>query len=206
VASGNLDTYYKASLEQLKDVIVRYPSTQSAVLASLDLSQLYYDHKMYDEASSLLQTSLKNVSYPLTKALVLINLGLNQEAKGDCPGAISSWMKIPGDKSMAAFQGNALIKSALCYEKLNQNDKAEEIFRRFENAEKQKTQIADSIAAKHKVSLHIPPQFQPKENIAAFQKEISQSDELQNIEALLSDRDAVKAAKRYLLLLKNKQS
>ncbi|MDZ4676214.1 MAG: tetratricopeptide repeat protein [Oligoflexia bacterium] len=133
-ASGNLEADYKDSLPLYKDVIQKYPSSQAAVLASLDLGHLYSQHKKYDEASNVLQGAVKNARHPVTKGLALDQLGGSLEAKGDCSAAISQWEKVEKDKDLQFLHGSSLIKMGLCYEKLNQNDKAEQTYRRAETS------------------------------------------------------------------------
>jgi len=206
VPTGKIEVDYKDSIDQLKDVITRFPKTQSSVIAALDLARVYHDYNKYDDSISVLNAASKVANHPATRGLVFQGLGLAYESKGDCAQAVTQWQKIVDDKTMGPFQANSLIKQALCYEKLNQKDKAIEIFGRFDAAEKERKQLLESLATKFHVSLKIPLQMQPKEQVSAFEKEASKSHDVQRLEALLSDRDSVKAAKRYLQLLKQGQS
>jgi tetratricopeptide (TPR) repeat protein len=204
--SGNLEADYKDSLTQLKDVVTRFPSTQSGVVASLDLAKLYRQYNKSELSIPLLENSAKVAKHPVMKGLVLFNLGLAHEAKDDCKGAIGEWQKIQDDPALGAFQANTLIKEALCYEKLGQKDKAIEIYGRFDAAEGERKALVESVATRYQLNLKIPLQMQSKDKVEAFEKEITKSHDAQRLEALLSDREAVKAAKKYLQILKQGQS
>ncbi len=206
VPTGKLEVDYKDVIEQLRDVITRFPKTQSSVIAALDLARIYQNYNKADDSISVLNGASAVASHPATRGLVFQGLGLAYESKGDCVAAITQWQKIIDDKTMAPFQPNSLIKQALCYEKLNQKDKAIEIFGRFDAAEAERRQLLESLATKFHINLKMPLQMQPKDAVAAFEKEASKSHDVQRLEALLSDRDSVKAAKKYLLLLKQGQS
>jgi TolA-binding protein len=141
-ATGNLETDYKDSLPLYQEVVQKYPSSQAAVLASLDLGHLYYEHKKYDDAVKVLDGAVKYARHPVTKGLALDQLGAALEAKGDCGSAIKQWEKIEQDKELQFLQGPSLIKMGLCYEKLKQIDKAEQTYHRAE------TLTSDAEAAK----------------------------------------------------------
>jgi len=206
VPTGKIDVDYKDSIDQLKDVITRFPKTQSSVIAALDLARIYHDYNKYDDSISVLTTASTVANHPATRGLVLQGLGLAYESKGDCARAVTQWQKIIDDKTMGPFQANSLIKQALCYEKLNQKDKAMEIYGRFDAAEAERKQLLESLATKFHINLKIPLQMQPRDQVSAFEKEATKSHDVQRLEALLSDRDSVKAAKKYLQALKQGQS
>jgi predicted negative regulator of RcsB-dependent stress response len=206
VPTGKIEVDYKDAIEQLKDVITRFPRTQTSVIAALDLARIYHSYNKPDDSISVLNGAVGVANHPATKGLVLQSLGLAYESKGDCTSAVNQWQKIIDDKTMGPFQANSLIKQALCYEKLNQKDKAIEIFGRFDAAEAERKQLLESLATKFHINLRMPLQMQPKDAVQAFEKEATKSHDVQRLEALLSDRDSVKAAKKYLLLLKQGQS
>ena len=64
---------------------------------------------------------------------------------------------------MAAFQADALVKTALCYEKLGQTDKAGEIYKRFDAADQKLKTITESVARDAGVNLGMPMEMQPAE-------------------------------------------
>jgi tetratricopeptide (TPR) repeat protein len=130
--TGNLEADYKDSIPLLKGVIEKYPSSQASVLAALDLTKLYQDHKQYEPQVPLLEKAATVARHPVTKALTLNQLAIAFEGKGDCAKAIKTWQRIEQNKELAFMAGKSLLNMGLCYEKLNQNDKAEQAYLRAE--------------------------------------------------------------------------
>lgn len=206
VATGQLDVDYKTALPLLKDVISSYPSTQASVVAALDLGRLYHDYKKYDDEISVLTEAVPEADHPVTKAMLLDNLGIAFEVKGDCNKALEQWQKISDHPKMSAFYGKAIINSALCYEKLNQPDKALAYYEKFDNAEKELTTLTNSLAAEYSVNPNLPLEQQPAVAVQKYQNALYKSARYQELGHLLGDQDSVKTAKKYMKLLKRGQS
>ena len=204
--TGDLNVDFKEAVPAFKEVITQYGDTQAGVVASLQLGRLYHEYKKYDDEIAVLGKAATTSQHPVTKAMALTNLGSAYEAKGDCANAVDQWQKIQGSPDMAPFLGDSLIKTALCYEKLNQKDKAMATYQRFDDAEKDIKKLTDSIAQEYQINVMAPPETQSAKNVEKFKKALSQSAKYQELEGILSDRQAVKAAKKYLKLLKRGQA
>ena len=59
-------------------------------------------------------------------------MALAYEGKGDCTKAIETWQKIEDNKDLGFLAGKSLVSMGLCYEKLHQNDKAEQAYLKAE--------------------------------------------------------------------------
>ena len=79
-------------------------------------------------------------------------------------------------------------------------------YQRFDDAEKDIKKLTDSIAQEYQINVMAPPETQSAKNVEKFKKALSQSAKYQELEGILSDRQAVKAAKKYLKLLKRGQA
>jgi tetratricopeptide (TPR) repeat protein len=130
--TGDFNTDYKESLPLLKGVVERYPKSQAAVIASLDLSKIYQNYKQYDPQIDLLKSAASHAQHPVTKGLTLNRLAMAYEGKGDCPQAVATWQKIEDSKELSFLAGKSLINMGLCFEKLHQNDKAEQSYLKAE--------------------------------------------------------------------------
>jgi tetratricopeptide (TPR) repeat protein len=201
--TGDLNIDYKDAIAALNEVINQYGDTQAAVIAGLDLGRLYHDYKKYDDEIATLQKTVQSSKHPVTKAMALDNIGGAYESKGDCAAAITNWQKIETDTNMSPFLGEALIKTGLCYEKLNQNDKAMATYQRFDDAEKEIKKFTDSLASEYHINPNAPPESQNTKDVDKFRTALTNSAKYQALEGLLTDRQAVKAAKKYLKLIKS---
>jgi predicted negative regulator of RcsB-dependent stress response len=204
--TGDVNVDFKEAVPALKDVIKHDGDTQAAVIAGLELAKLDHEYKNYDEEISVLNISAEKADHPVTKALAITNLGSAYEAKGDCNGAITQWQKIQSNAAMSPFLGDSLIKTALCYEKLNQNDKALATYQRFDDAEKEMKKITESMANEYQINPSAPPESQSPKKVAQFRHALAQSPKYQELQGLLSDRQAAKSAKKYMRLIKRGQA
>ncbi|MCC6276338.1 MAG: hypothetical protein IT289_00330 [Oligoflexia bacterium] len=132
--SGDLDKDFGSAISELIKVIDQFPRTQASVFASLEVGRLYAQYQKYDLLVDLMKKTSSWAGHPLTKALSSDLLAIGFEGKGDCRQAIGEWHKIENLKGASALAGQAMIKQALCYEKLNQISTAEAIYKRAEDA------------------------------------------------------------------------
>lgn len=130
-ASGNIEKDFGPEVSGFKQVIETHPSSRAAQMAALSLSEIYLNYKLVDDAAQVLnkvepQSGGKNlISY-----IVLTQLGNVLSAKDDCKGAVDQWQKVL-NRSEAAFLHDTLrLKSAFCYEKMNDTAKAEELYKK----------------------------------------------------------------------------
>lgn len=124
---------YSEAIQKFKEVIEKYPKTQTAVAASLEASSLLHKEGQFDEALKLL-TNVENTASggTILKALLLDRLAVAYEAQGKCDKSIEYWKTLESDQRYNMIQGRALVSMGLCYEKLNQLDKAKESYTRAE--------------------------------------------------------------------------
>lgn len=118
--------------EALKKVIEDYPETNAAFQAALLLSGLYSEKNLNKEAIDILSLKIKNLSEStLLNGVAMLKLSYLYEKNKQYDEAIKALDKIITSPQYSEFKPEALLKQALCYESLNQKDKAKEIYEKI---------------------------------------------------------------------------
>jgi predicted negative regulator of RcsB-dependent stress response len=120
-----------AASEALEKVARDFSGTQAGVIASLDYAQGASEAKT-DTAISLLEKTKSSASSASLKALAFYNLGILYAAKGDCNKSIDQWNQIEAREDMSFLHGAVFINKGLCFDKLGQKDKAEQMLKKAE--------------------------------------------------------------------------
>lgn len=122
----DLETIFSAHIQKYQDFINKNKNKKASILASLELGELYFNAKDFP--------SVKNILLPLEpmiedKSEVLAYLFLNllgstfMELK-KWNQALTYFKKILKNKNNSYLHPNVLLKIGLCYENLNQKEKA----------------------------------------------------------------------------------
>lgn len=129
-ASGDMEKDFGPEVAGFKQVMEGHPSSKAAQMAALNLSEIYMNYKKTDDAAAALQKVEGMGGKDLISSIVLSQYGSVLSEKGDCKGAVDQWNKVLS-RSEAGFLHDTLrIKSAFCYEKLNDFAKAEELYKK----------------------------------------------------------------------------
>lgn len=130
-ATGDMDKDYGPEVAGFKTVIEKHPTSKAAQMAALNLSEIYVNYKKLDDASAALEkVAEKSSGKDLISAIVLTQYGNVLSNKDNCKGAVEAWGKVLA-QSQAAFMHDTLrLKSAFCYEKMNEVAKAEELYKK----------------------------------------------------------------------------
>ncbi|HLD74303.1 MAG TPA: tetratricopeptide repeat protein [Bdellovibrionota bacterium] len=114
-------------ISSLKDVVDKYASTVSGVLASLKLGNLYYEYKQFDQAMLYFKKAKK---YAKDKTLLfnaLYNVAYAHESLGQYEEAKNSFEELSfADVEFWALSG--YLGKGRCFEKLGHVDKAKEAY------------------------------------------------------------------------------
>jgi len=130
-ASGDLEKDYGPEVAGLQKVMESYPSSKAAQMAALNLSELYLNYKKPAEASQALQKVEKQSGgSDLVSVVVLTQYGNVLADQGDCKGALEKWQKVLNHSEASFLHDTLRLKSAFCYEKLNEMAKAEELYKK----------------------------------------------------------------------------
>lgn len=113
-------------------VINEYPNSNAAQMSAIHLAKLLIDEKKSDEALKLLQ-KVENKNTGLINTLIQKQIGQLLADNNKCQEAIAIWQKILDRKEASFIHNESKIQQALCYTKLNDFKKAEEILTNLAN-------------------------------------------------------------------------
>ena len=116
----------------LSDFIAKNPNTVAAQMAGILLSDILISDKNTTEALNVLKKVQSNSSV-LSNTLVFKTMGQILADTDKCQEAIEVWDKILANKKAEFTFADIQIKQALCYQKLNNTLKAEEILNKVKN-------------------------------------------------------------------------
>jgi len=106
--------------------------TVAAQFAGLELAQILSEENKLTEALSLLQ-KVETQSDLLSNSLVKMKIGQILADLDKCSDALVVWSKIINSKKFAYIHAESKINQALCYKKMNELQKAEEILNQVKN-------------------------------------------------------------------------
>lgn len=117
---------------ELEKVMTDFPGSIASQMAGLHFANLLVEDKNFDLALSTLQ-KIENKNKGLVNTLVQQQIGQLLADQEKCQEAISIWQKIVDRKEAAFLHNETKIQQALCYTKLNDFKKAEEILTNLAN-------------------------------------------------------------------------
>lgn len=127
-ASGDLQKDYENLPAELEAVVKQHAGRSAATMSALRLAELYTDYKQSDKAVEVLSQVTTHGPKDLLSGLA-INLKATLLADSEkCTEALTEWDKVLQVKSLSFLHGEAKLKSALCYEKMNNTEKAMAIY------------------------------------------------------------------------------
>lgn len=127
-ATGDLQKDYGSLVETFSGIVDKNPNSKAASMSALYLAEIYTEYKMPEKAMQ----ALEKVSARKTKD-VLAALVLNKKAglmadQGECSKAVDVWQNLSGQKQLNYIHDEAKLRMALCYEKMNETSKAEQLY------------------------------------------------------------------------------
>ncbi len=135
--AGKKTEDFKTVKVEFENVMSTYPGSKAAQMSAVYLSDILISENNKDQALSTLQKAENNDS-GLINTLVQQQIGSLLADQNKCADALTVWQKII-DRKQAQFLHNATrLQQALCYQKLNDSKKAEEILTNLAN---QKTDL-----------------------------------------------------------------
>ena len=130
-ASGDLAKDYGSLPADFEKVAHDHSGTAAGAQAALTAGQLYLEYKQADKAVELAQMPVKALGKnDLLAQLSRVLWGTALAAKNDCAGAVKVWQDVLDNKSASYLYGEASLRSGVCYETMNQPEKAAEMYRR----------------------------------------------------------------------------
>lgn len=106
--------------------------TVAAQMAALELAEIYNSENKGSESLALLQ-KVETKSDLLSNVLVRMKIAQSFADQDRCSDALIIWSKVLGSKATSYVHAEAKINQALCYKKMNDLVKAEEILNQVKN-------------------------------------------------------------------------
>lgn len=117
---------------ELNAFVSENPATVGAQIAGLELAQILTDENKGDEALALLQ-KVETKADLLSNVLVRMKIAQTLADQDKCSDALVIWSKILDSKATSYLHAEARIDQALCYKKMNDVKKAEDILNQVKN-------------------------------------------------------------------------
>jgi predicted negative regulator of RcsB-dependent stress response len=131
-ATGDMEKDYGPEVAGMKKTVEEYPSSKAAQMAALSLSEIYMNYKKFDDAQQALQKVENNSQgKDLISSIVLTQLGNVYSEKNDCKAAVDQWQKVLSHSNVQFLHDTLRLKTAFCYEKMNDTAKAEELYKKI---------------------------------------------------------------------------
>jgi predicted negative regulator of RcsB-dependent stress response len=122
-ASGDFEKDYGPVAAELTTVIKDAPKSKAAKMAALSLSEVQMQYQKFSEAQATL-AMVNPDGKDLLSAIVQSQLGSIQADQKDCKTALTTWEKVLNNKTAKALHASIKLKQGLCFEALNEIDKA----------------------------------------------------------------------------------
>lgn|GEM_PF-2021167 len=137
-ASGDFTKDYGSEASALNTFIDKYPSSEAAQMAALNLASVQNEYKQFDAAEKVLE-KVKSNSSTFISGLVMSELGNTKANLNNCQNAIETWNTVLTNKKAAFLQGSVKLKQALCYEALKNPEKAKSLYAEIKATDKDGT-------------------------------------------------------------------
>lgn len=126
-AKLDVDAKFGATIEKVKTLDQKFPSTRAAYEARLLLGKLYFDHQDAAKAMPWLQKAVESAPNKLEKTMALATLGYAQERAGDMKAAAETFEKAY-QQGEAAVRGDVMLSQGRVALALNDKAKARSIY------------------------------------------------------------------------------
>lgn len=129
---ANAPTDFTQIKKELEKVSTDFPGSVASQMAALHVANILVDEKNTDAALATLQ-KVENKDRGLVNTLVQQQIGQLLADKQKCPEAIAIWQKIIERREAGFIHNETKLQQALCYTKMNDLKRAEEILTNLAN-------------------------------------------------------------------------
>ena len=131
VATGDIAKDYGPLITGLESTAREYAGTAAGGQAAILVAQTYLQYKNPDKAAEYAQLSALKLPKDHTLAVLgRILWGTAIATKGDCQTALTIWQPVLDVPSASYLAADINLRSGVCLEKLGQNDRAAEAYRK----------------------------------------------------------------------------
>lgn len=118
--------------KELEAIIQTHQGTVASQMAAIHLSSLLVEEKQFDLALENLKKA-QNSKKGLVSTLVEQQIGQLMADQNNCQEAVNVWQKIINRKEASFIHNEVKLQQALCYTKMNDLKKAEDILTQLAN-------------------------------------------------------------------------
>lgn len=129
-STGDLAKDYGPLITAVESSAHQYEGTAAGGQAALLAAQTYLDYKNPDKALEYAQLAAKLSKDTTIGALGRVMVGNVYAAKNDCAGAVKPWQEVLDTPSASYLTPDVNLRTGVCLEKLGQNDRAAEAYRK----------------------------------------------------------------------------
>jgi TolA-binding protein len=130
-ATGDLAKDYGSIVGDLEKVARDFAGTSAGAQAAILASDTFMTYQQPDKAAEIAQVATKAMDdRSMLAGLARMQLGAALATKGDCKEAVKVWGEVIANKSAAFLQGDASLRSGICFEALNEPQKAMEMYQK----------------------------------------------------------------------------
>lgn len=130
-ASGDLAKDYGTVISDLEKVARDHAGTAAGAQAAILAADTYLNYQQPDKAIEIARAGAQSMSEKnMLASLVKMELGNAYAVKGDCKEAVKVWGQIIDNKAVGFLHADASLRSGLCYEALNEPQKAMEMYQK----------------------------------------------------------------------------
>ncbi len=128
-ASGDLDKDYGPEVSGFQELVTKSPTSKAGQMSAIYLAEIYSEYRQPEKAIETLNKAVpQNDPSDVLSALALnLKAGLLTD-QGQCPQAVDIWQKIINQKKLTYMHDESKLRSAVCYEKMDQLAKAEQYY------------------------------------------------------------------------------
>lgn len=120
------------AIAKFEDVIAKHPNTKARQLAAFRLSEIYFAQNNSDKVIEVLEPVIQNTNFKdLMAGLIGLRLTGIYERAQKCDKALPILEKISAQNYHPLLKPEAYLRTGLCFEALNQKDKAIEIYKKL---------------------------------------------------------------------------
>jgi hypothetical protein len=128
---------YETLKKDFDKVITDFPHSKAAQMSAVYISDILISENNKSLALATLQ-KVESTDSGLVNTLLQQQIGLLLADQDKCNEALAVWQKILDRKQASFLHNETKIQQALCYKKLNNNKKAEEILTNLANQKSEK--------------------------------------------------------------------
>lgn len=129
--TGDLQKDYGKVIAGLETVAREHQGTAGGAQAAILAAEIYLLYNQPEKAAELAQIPAQSLpSNHILGNLSKVLWGSSLATKGDCQAAVGVWQGVLDTKSASYLHPDVSLRSGVCYENLNQPEKAAEMYRK----------------------------------------------------------------------------